>query len=196
MSRYTQSIPPDYFDALYSADPDPWRFETSEYEKAKYGATLAALPRERYASALEVGCSIGVLTTKLARRCDALLATDVVASALSLARRACAVQPHVRFALMRAPAEWPEERFDLIVLSEVAYYLDSTDLGLLASRVAETLLPSGDVALVHWLGKTHYPLTGDEAAEGFIAAIAGFASPLCQQRTTDYRLDILNAPPA
>ncbi|MGL6044624.1 MAG: SAM-dependent methyltransferase, partial [Sandaracinobacteroides sp.] len=63
------SLPPAYFDALYRDDPDPWRFATSGYEAGKYAATMDALPRGRYGSALEVGCSIGVLTAELARRC-------------------------------------------------------------------------------------------------------------------------------
>ena len=34
---------PGYFERLYARDPDPWRFATSEYERDKYAATLAAL---------------------------------------------------------------------------------------------------------------------------------------------------------
>ena len=56
------STPPEYFDRMYAESDDPWRFETSEYERRKYAATLAALPRARYENALEIGCSIGVLT--------------------------------------------------------------------------------------------------------------------------------------
>ena len=42
--------------------------------------------RERYASAFEPGCSIGVLTAQLAPRCDRLLACDVAAAAVESAR--------------------------------------------------------------------------------------------------------------
>ena len=63
-----------HFEALYAADPDPWDFETSAYEQAKYDATIAALPPGPISTALEVGCSIGVLTERLARPCDRLLA--------------------------------------------------------------------------------------------------------------------------
>ena len=55
-----------YFDELYAGDPDPWGFETSAYEQAKYAATIDALEGRRYATALEIGCSIGVLTARLA----------------------------------------------------------------------------------------------------------------------------------
>ena len=50
-----------------------------------------------------------------------------------------------------------------------------------------------DIVLVHWLGVTHYPLSGDDAAEGFIAGAKGFARVLAQSRTAEYRLDVLRA---
>ena len=68
----------DYFEGIYADGPDPWGFETSEYERRKYDLTLAALPRRRYARALEPGCSIGVLTADLARRCDAVEAWEPI----------------------------------------------------------------------------------------------------------------------
>ena len=81
-------IRPEFFERLYAAEPDPWGFETSAYERAKYDATIAALPPGPISTALEVGCSIGVLTERLARRCDRLLAVDV-----SEAARACGSRP-------------------------------------------------------------------------------------------------------
>ena len=84
----------DYFDELYAGDPDPWGFETSAYEQAKYAATIDALEGRRYAGALEIGCSIGVLTARLAEHCDALLAVDAAQAAADAraraARRRCA----------------------------------------------------------------------------------------------------------
>lgn len=191
MSRFRRSIQPSYFDERYAADPDPWRFETSDYERAKYDATLNALPKARYARVLEVGCSIGVLTHKLAERCDALIAIDVAEAALDAARSRCRGLEHVTFARGQVPGEWPGGSFDLILLSEVIYYLDAADVARLANRVCDSLLPSGDVVLVHWTGDTHYPLTGDEAAETFIAQVAPAFSVVTAFRTDAYRLDVL-----
>ena len=53
-----------YFEELYAADHDPWDLATSAYERDKYEATMAALEGRRFASALEVGCSIGMLTER------------------------------------------------------------------------------------------------------------------------------------
>jgi SAM-dependent methyltransferase len=145
---------PGYFDALYAADADPWRFETSAYEADKYDATLAALPVARYTSAVEVGCSIGVLTRRLASRCDALLGVDVAQTALDRAAVRCAEQAHVSFARLRMPEEMPEGRFNLIMLSEVLYYFETPTLDRLAARLRPACMPGADLVLVHWLGPT------------------------------------------
>lgn len=194
MSRRSGTLPVSYFEGLYAADPDPWRFATSDYERGKYAATLAAL-RPRYDHALEVGCSIGVLTRQLAERCRALAAMEPAPSALAAARARCAELAQVRFVEGTAPADWPGERFDLILLSEVVYYLDRADVARLAGRVDATLAPDGDLVLVHWTGETNYPLGGDEAAEALIAILTGTGrhrlDAARSRRHEQYRLDVL-----
>ncbi|MDO9502667.1 SAM-dependent methyltransferase [Falsiroseomonas sp.] len=185
------SLPPAYFEALYQADPDPWRFAESDYERDKYAATLAALPRRRYRRAFEAGCSSGVLTAALAPRCDALLAVDAAAAPLQAARDRCAALPQVTLRQAVLPADWPAARFDLMLFSEVLYYLDRDDLHRLAARTAASLAPGGDILLVHWTGKTDYPLTGDAAAEAFCAALSSQAEVTWQNRADRYRLDLL-----
>lgn len=187
----TGSLPPAYFEALYAADPDPWQFAASPYEAAKYAATLAALPRPRYAAAFEAGCSIGVLTRQFAARCDRLLAVDAAAQPLRQASQHCADLPHVTFRQARLPAEWPDASFDLIVLSEIAYYWNPADLALAAERIDATLASGGDLLLVHWTDPTDYPLTGDQAASLLIGACAGFTRVLSATRAPQYRLDLL-----
>ncbi|TXM88267.1 methyltransferase domain-containing protein [Methylobacterium sp. WL30] len=193
MSRRADSLTPDYFAGLYGADPDPdpWGFTTSAYEAAKYAATLEALPRERYASGLEIGCSIGVLTHRLAPRCAALLGIDVVETALAAARARNAAMPWVRFEACAIPDTWPAGRFDLIVLSEVAYFFSRADVARIAARIGSSILPGGHIVLVHWLGETDYPLSGDAAAEALIAD-ARFARPVHRIRAAEYRLDVLH----
>jgi SAM-dependent methyltransferase len=191
MSRRYTSIDAAYFEALYAREADPWKFATSDYEREKYAATLAALPTRLYEAGLEIGCSIGVFTAQLARRCDTLLAIDLAANALAAARERCADIANVSFAQMRVPGQWPEGPFDLILLSEVVYYLDRADVTALAARVEKTASPGAIIILVHWLGLTDYPLTGDDAADLFIRTSDGFAAVSYQSRTADYRLDVL-----
>ena len=189
------TLPAAYFDDLYGRDPDPWRFETSGYERAKYADTVAALPRPRYGRVLEVGCSIGVLTASLAERADHLVATDVAEAALAVARRRLDAAPQVRFVRGGFPDDAPEGPFDLIVLSEVLYYLSAADLRRAATATVDRLAPGGEVLLVHWLGETpDYPLTGDEAAEGFLSAARPPLTTVRRERRERYRLELLRAP--
>jgi cyclopropane fatty-acyl-phospholipid synthase-like methyltransferase len=180
----TPSLSPGYFDTLYATNPDPWSFQTSDYEHAKYIATIAALGGAQFARGFEIGCSIGVLTRRLASHCDTLLSIDVAEAALAQARQRCADLKHVTFARMQVA------RFDLIVLSEVLYYFDSAGIAAIAAKVRASTDPGAPVVLVHWLGATNYPTGGDAAAEQFISACAGRA--VCtQSRTAHYRLDVL-----
>lgn len=188
------SLPTSYFDELYAADPDPWRFATSDYEREKYAVTLSSLRRERYRSALEVGCSIGVLTRQLARRCERLLAVDPAARPLAAARERCADQPWVEFAEMAVPGQWPSGGggFDLIVLSEVVYYLDRPDVVRLATKTQGSLESGGEILLVHWTGQTDYPLSGDEAAEAFLDAVKDVTAVHRRERHDQFRLDLVS----
>src|ERR1700728_585695 len=106
------SIPPEHFDTIYANNPDPWDYTTSVYEKRKYAATLAALPRRRFNRAFEPGCSIGVLTRMLARRCGQVLAADMSEVSLGHARTRCRDVRNIRFRRMRIPADWPTGTFD------------------------------------------------------------------------------------
>ena len=191
MSRFVQTMDPGYFEQLYAADIDPWKFATSDYEREKYAQTLASLPRAHYGRALEIGCSIGVLTRQLAARSQSLLALDAAAGALAQAKTRCASQENVEFAQMFVPVDWPPGEFDLILLSEVVYYLDADDVAALAARVSSSLAASGNVVLVHWTGETNYPLTGDAATELFIERIREIADRVHSERRPEYRLDVL-----
>jgi predicted TPR repeat methyltransferase len=193
MSRRNTSIPPDYFEALYDGGRDPWRFATSDYEREKYEATLAAIGEARIGRAWEVGCSIGVFTQALAGLCDHLLAVDVAENALAQARTRCAALAHVELQRMHIPDEWPTGRFDLIVFSEVLYYLTPVDIRAAAWRSLLSLAPRGRVVLVHWIGETDYPCTGDEAASVFLATCGHRMTTVRQERYANYRLDVLQA---
>ncbi|MGH3823393.1 MAG: SAM-dependent methyltransferase [Pseudonocardiaceae bacterium] len=144
------TVRPEHFEGLYSVDADPWNFTTSWYERRKYALTVAALPQERYASAFEVGCSIGAMTALLAPRCDALLAVDCAPTAVQSARLALQGLAHVTIEQAQLPAELPDEAFDLVVTSEVLYYFTGADLTRLLDGLISRLRPGGDIVLAHW----------------------------------------------
>ncbi|MCU1422833.1 MAG: hypothetical protein JWN36_2484 [Microbacteriaceae bacterium] len=156
-------MPADYFDDLYARHDDPWSFETRWYEKRKRALTLAALPRERYGSVLEVGCSIGLLTTELAARADRMLAIDIADYAVAATAARTADLPGVTVELRDFSEGVPEGPFDLVVLSEVGYYLDAETLAVRLRELAASLAPGGELLLCHWRHEVaDYPLTGGQ----------------------------------
>jgi SAM-dependent methyltransferase len=187
------SLPVTYFDDVYRANDDPWSFETSPYERDKYAATMAALPNENYTNAFEIGCSIGVLSELLAQRCDHLLAVDASELPLKAARQRLAPYPNVTVSQMSIPGQFPDGPFDLILMSEVGYYLVLDDLNRARQQMLDRLETSGHLLLVHWTPFVpDYPLTGDQVHEQFLE-LAGEGKPLLHllgQRTDKYRLDL------
>lgn len=138
-----------YFQQLYQ-QPDPFGYRDRWYEARKRALTLASLPQARYARAWELGCSNGVTTAELAPRCDALLATDLSHEALATAAVGTAAFPQVRLMQAEHPREWPPGHFDLIVVSEVGYYLGAEDLQQLALKLDGSLAPGGLLVACHW----------------------------------------------
>jgi SAM-dependent methyltransferase len=188
------TLPPSYFDAVYRANTDPWQFASSPYEREKYAATLAALPRAHYGRAFEIGCSIGVLTAQLALQCGHLLSIDVSEAALAQARQRCANLPQVEIQKMQVPVEFPTGQFDLILVSEVGYYWSPADMARAADQMLAALSPGGQLLLVHWTPVVpDYPQTGDEVHAFFLqkAEPGGPLRHLTAERYEKYRLDLL-----
>lgn len=154
-----------YFEQLYRSSPDPWGFESSWYERRKYALTTAALTRPRYRRGVEPGCSNGELTALLADRCDELWAFDFVPAVVERARTRCESFPGVRVSCASFPDWWPPGSGDLVVWSEVAYYLGEAAWADALAGLERWLEPGGEIVAVHYLGETDYPMRGDEVAE-------------------------------
>ncbi|BCW65516.1 hypothetical protein NicSoilB4_02790 [Arthrobacter sp. NicSoilB4] len=181
------------FDAVHSGTDDPWEYTTSWYEHRKRTLTLAALPGLNYTAGLEIGCSIGTLSVELAQRCASFLAVDASSAALAHAARCLEHLPAARTRHLTVPQDWPDGRFDLIVVSEVGYYLAPGELAQLFERVEAALLPGGTLALCHW----RHPISGWELDGDSVHAAArrqlGWADAgLYRER--DFILEVLIAP--
>lgn len=151
------------FEDLHEREDDPWRVRSSWYERRKRALTLAALPQERYARTVEVGCSIGQLAVDLAARSDLLLALDESASAVATARESLAGAGNVEVRQAQVPQEWVEGPADLVVLSEVGYFLSPGRLDRLADAVRATVGARGDVVACHWRHEIRgWPMRGDD----------------------------------
>ncbi|ANH39754.1 bifunctional 3-demethylubiquinone-9 3-methyltransferase/ 2-octaprenyl-6-hydroxy phenol methylase [Nocardioides dokdonensis FR1436] len=140
----------DTLDALHREVAEPWGADTRWYEERKRALTMAMLPDRRHGRALEVGCSTGVLTRELAGRCAEVLAVDASAAAVTAARRRTEDLDHVEVQHRLLPEDWPDGRYDLVVVSELGYFLSPVDLEELVRQVANGLASDGVVLLAHW----------------------------------------------
>jgi cyclopropane fatty-acyl-phospholipid synthase-like methyltransferase len=140
----------EYFEQIYR-EADPFQYRHRWYEARKRALTMASLPRQRYGNAWELGCSNGVLTAELAARCDVLLATDLSAAALAEAAVSTRGWQNVRLEQASHPGTWPSGRFDLIVVSEVGYYLAPQDVVTMAAKLRDSLTDDGLLLACHWL---------------------------------------------
>ena len=191
--RSTEHVAVGSFEALYRADPDPWRFATSEYEQRRYDLTAAALLRPRYRRAFEPGCAIGELTRRLAARCDHVHALDASPTAVTEARQRCADLPNVAIHLGELPGSWPDGRFDLVVLSEIGYYFTTVALAALRDRAVAALDHDGTLLAVHWRGTSADHLLGGDEVHAVLATGHGLR-PAGSYLDDGFRLDLWTRP--
>lgn len=185
------SLDAAYFDGIFAQDADPWNLASSTYEQAKFAHTHAVLADRRYGRALEVGCAHGVLTGMLASLCDSLLAIDISTEALTLAHERVGDRPGVRLDRMAFPRETPQDGpFDLVILSEVAYYWGLVDLDRAGLWLRDQLAPGGRIILVHYVGETDYPHSADDAVGLLWETVRDRFGVSLAERREAYRLDL------
>lgn len=184
----------EFFDATYDRHEDPWGYTDRWYEERKRALTLAVLPEQRYRDVLEVGCGIGVLTEELAPRADHLLAVDVSTAAVERARRRVAGLPHVQVQVADVADAVPAGSFDLVVLSEVGYYLDRPTLDRVLADLRTRLAPGGTLLVCHWRHPVDaYPLSGDEVHR--VLRRTTDLTLLAEHREKDLLLDVYGDDP-
>lgn len=179
------------FETRYRSEQDPWAYETSPYERAKYSATLEACGTGRFTDALELGSSIGVFSDLLAERCARLTTIDGAPTAVAAARRRLAVRSNVEVILGSIPDAIPIRRYDLIVASEILYYLEPEALKTTLGRLRDLSAPVARLVAVHWRP------TGPErpfSAEQVHRALGEewWLSPIRSASTDDYLLDVFD----
>ncbi len=155
---------------MYAQSADPWDLSARWYEQRKYAITLALLPRQHYRHAFEPGCSVGVLTALLTERCARVTATDVAAAALDGAQRRLGDlgrRDQVTLLQHSVDEPWPAGPFDLLVLSEVGYYLAPRALRSVLDRECPRLAFGATVVAAHWRHRVDdYLMTGDRGQRG------------------------------
>jgi SAM-dependent methyltransferase len=179
---------PSFFDEKYQADSDPWHFAISEYEQARYAAILKALDGRRYGRAFEPGCSIGVLTARLASFCDTVIAIDISTTAVKLARERCQSLSNVAIFSEPMSRRLPLGQFELIVFSEIGYYFPETELQAIAGYLAARLSPGGVLLAAHWLGESEDHLLSGDQVHQVLSVTEGLTHEHAE-RHDNFRLD-------
>lgn len=139
-----------YFDEMWGTGPDPWDHGGRFYEHRKYALTAAALGSPRYGAIFEPGCATGILTALLAPRADRYVASDRHPRAVQVTTERVAHHRHVDVGLGIIPADWPDGVFDVVVLSEVLYYLDPAGVRATLDHAADSAAPDGELVAVHF----------------------------------------------
>ena len=185
------SVPSQHFIDLYAADPDPWRIGTGWYESRKRSLVSALLPAHHYRLGLEPACGNGDLTEILRQRCDRLIAWDVADAAVATARTRFANDRTVEVEGGRLPDHWPAvQGADLLVISEIGYYLDDVDLDLFLAGADAVLAPGATVLAVHWQHPVEgCPQTGLRVHHRLRARPGWF--PFAEYSDDDLRIDVL-----
>jgi predicted TPR repeat methyltransferase len=176
------------FEVIYQQSADPWSYECSEYEREKYASTLAALLGGDIPSALEVGCSIGVFTEQLARRCGRVLAIDFSERALRLAHDRLDALDNVELRRASFPEQVPAGPWRLILCSEVLYYLQAPALDAAIAWLVEQLRDGACVLAVSWRGEgADEPFRGDDVHDRLARELGHWHA--LDGRREGYRLD-------
>ena len=184
----------EHFEALY-ADEDPFGYRSRWYEQRKRDILLGTLPHARFAKGWEFGCSNGELTAALAQRCDALLATDLSRQAVDLASVRVEAMRNVTLQQAAHPSDWPDGNFDLIVFSEVGYYLEDAAFEQTAARFARSLTEHGCLVACHWRHDFQGALrSAEQVHEGLSEALA--LETLCTYQDADFVLQAWMAGPS
>jgi cyclopropane fatty-acyl-phospholipid synthase-like methyltransferase len=152
-----------FFETKYQTKTDPWDFSSDTYEQGRYDAIMRAISHRRYRRAFEPGCSIGILTARLAAHCDAVDAIDFSPTASAQAQARCAHLPYVEVRCAALPEGTPAKDFDLLVLSEIGYYFTSQAWEQTSFALIDSMPHGSTVLAAHWLGHSKdHRISGDE----------------------------------
>lgn len=137
------------FELKFRGNIDPWNYRHSRFERQKRKILIQACGCAKRGRGLELACANGETTRELSRLCLKLTAIDGSPTALAEAQRRNGDIQGLKFVRASLPDEMPRGSFDLIVVSEIAYYLNANDLRRLARSLPDALTPGGRVVVLH-----------------------------------------------
>ncbi|HWT60439.1 MAG TPA: trifunctional glycosyltransferase/class I SAM-dependent methyltransferase/polysaccharide deacetylase [Rhizobium sp.] len=137
----------DYWEHIFER-PDPWNY-LSVYEQVKYAQTMSLIPKG-IETALELACAEGIFTENLAREVGRVTATDISQRAIDRAVERCRDLSNVELRVLDFVSEDLPPQQDLILCSEVLYYMkDEEMLAAVCRKMAAALKPGGYLITAH-----------------------------------------------
>jgi 2-polyprenyl-3-methyl-5-hydroxy-6-metoxy-1,4-benzoquinol methylase len=132
------------------AAQDPWSLNTNPYEQIRYGLMLELIRAKEgvYESGLEIGCAAGSFTFRLLKLCKKLHVVDCEAPAIEKCRQRLGNTSEVRFSVadISECGAWSDS-YDLIVVSEILYYLETAERVAATVKTIATWLSLGGVLI-------------------------------------------------
>ncbi|MGA3140626.1 MAG: SAM-dependent methyltransferase [Xanthobacteraceae bacterium] len=152
------------FERKFRENIDPWDYASSDFERFKRRVLIQSCGLAKYGRVLELGCANGETTRALKRISLRLLAVDGSMTAIAAAKRRLRGSTHVSFSCLSVPEAMPRGPFDLIIISELAYYLPPHRLSLLGRRISANLAYGGRAVVLN-----HRRMFGDAAQHPSLA---------------------------
>ena len=148
-----------FFEDLHRHDPEPWSFSKRGVEVLRHEwiATIArTLVPRRIA---DIGCSFGQLTRRISEFAPDLLAVDVSATAVSVAKERC--KPYTPGFLAGAAMALPvaSGSIDLVIASDGIYSwnLDYSERAVALRELYRITRPGGHVLLTEHTRRERFP---------------------------------------
>ena len=165
----------EHYHEVWKGD-DPWDFECSDFEQARYERQIEILAGRCYGRVLEIGCGAGRFSRLLAPLAEQVVALDIAPAAIEKARAAGDGAGSIDFRVANIMDYDPhaEGPWDLVVMSETIYSLGWLyplfDVGWLIAQLFDSLREGGlfllantyggetDFLLLPWLINTYRDL--------------------------------------
>jgi 2-polyprenyl-3-methyl-5-hydroxy-6-metoxy-1,4-benzoquinol methylase len=138
------------FERLYLEKFDPWQMRSSAYELQKYERILDRILETRRGSerVIEVGCSVGTFTRRLAEHFAEVVAVDFSDEAVARASDYCRDIGNIRFIRSDLQSLNLDARFDVILCAEILYYIAKRHAATICEQLQRLLAPNGMIAIV------------------------------------------------
>ncbi|USQ15414.1 methyltransferase domain-containing protein (plasmid) [Legionella lytica] len=182
------NINAEFFEMMYQNNPDPWRFASNAYELNRYEKICDIVRNQRPHYIFEAGCSIGILTEKLAQIAQFVEAIDISHTAATIAQKRCHALANVKIQCDSLSNYVANPNTDLFILSEIGYYFYPEEWENIIKKILISKTSSFHLLASHWLGTSSDHILSADEVHSIICSLNVFQLKR-SVRTKDFRLD-------